>query len=202
MPLTGNEARVAAAFPHDVTAHRLTVPHEAGLYRHLYFAAPGTGICSFSLITAPGTLTFTGDMGTYVFARDTDMLEFFDTSSVKVDCWAQKVQAVDVHDGLKEFSAEVLKTSLESALEDYEADEETAAAAREHVLHAESTDHAYELANSFDAEGFGGFEDVGEWSFKDYSYRFLWCLYAIRWGVARYRAQQAAAAAETAQDAA
>lgn len=53
MPLAGNEARVAGAFAHEVATHQLTIAHEGGLYRHLHFGSPGTGICSFSLITAP-----------------------------------------------------------------------------------------------------------------------------------------------------
>lgn len=81
MPLNvdtaSTEADALKRFRADTAEHVMTVLHNDGLYRHLRFAKPGTGIYRFDLITWPGHLTITGDMGTYTFARTRDMLEFF-----------------------------------------------------------------------------------------------------------------------------
>lgn len=53
--------------------------HEDGIYRHIRFRQPGTMCMHFDLITWPGYLCYTGDMGTYVFTRLADMFEFFRT---------------------------------------------------------------------------------------------------------------------------
>lgn len=61
--------------------HALAVIHDDGLYRHLRMAQPGTGVWSWEIVTWPGHLAITGDVGDgFTFARTHDMLEFFDTS--------------------------------------------------------------------------------------------------------------------------
>jgi len=70
----------------------------------------------FDLITWPGYLCYTGDMGTYVFRRLEDMFEFFrtdrrDDSSLNINrhYWSEKLQAVDGnrHNGsAMQFSAD------------------------------------------------------------------------------------------------
>ncbi len=88
----------AARFAADTAKHKMTVLHDDGLYRHLRFQAPGTGFYWFDLVTWPGRLAFTGDMDGYVFARTTDMFEFFRTGSITADnpnrinpgYWAEK----------------------------------------------------------------------------------------------------------------
>ena len=66
-------------FLRDVAEHTMTVIREDGVSRHIRFAKPGTSCMHFDLITWPGYLCYTGDMGTYVFQRLTDMFEFFRT---------------------------------------------------------------------------------------------------------------------------
>jgi hypothetical protein len=64
-------------FLKEVSTHQFTVLHESGLYRHLRFKRPGTGIMHFDIVTWPGYLAYSGDMGCFVFQRLDDMLEFF-----------------------------------------------------------------------------------------------------------------------------
>lgn len=71
--------------------HRMHILHEDGLYRHLRFRKPDRGEYWFDLVTWPGHLTITGDMGTYTFARVTDMFEFF-TGYINTGYWAEKLQ--------------------------------------------------------------------------------------------------------------
>lgn len=81
-------------FNGNTEGHVLTVLHDEGLYRHLRFKNPENGFYWFELITWPGCLTISGDMGTYTFRRITDMFEFF-RGYINVDYWAEKLQAGD-----------------------------------------------------------------------------------------------------------
>lgn len=103
-------------FLRDVAQHELTVLHESGVYRHLRFKRPSTGCMHFDLITYPGHLVYSGDMGHYVFSRLHDMLEFFRTDRqgadglyVNLSYWSEKLVAVDGtrrSGSAKEFSEE------------------------------------------------------------------------------------------------
>jgi hypothetical protein len=90
----------------DVAEHELIVVRDDGVNRHIRFKKPGTVCMHFDLITWPGYLCYTGDMGTYVFQRLTDMFEFFRTDreyarqrgkklSINLGYWTEKLIAVD-----------------------------------------------------------------------------------------------------------
>lgn len=66
-----------AEFFEQVKDHKVTVSMENGIYRHVTLRKPGTSHMHFNLITFPGYLCYTGDMGTFVFQRLDDMFEFF-----------------------------------------------------------------------------------------------------------------------------
>lgn len=78
-------------FNGDTENHQLSILHDDGLYRHLRFKAPDSGFYWFDLITWPGNLTITGDMGTYTFRRVEDMFTFF-TGYINTSYWAEKLQ--------------------------------------------------------------------------------------------------------------
>ncbi|MGP4995500.1 hypothetical protein [Glutamicibacter ardleyensis] len=80
------------SFSKNFGNHEMTVMHDEGLYRHLRFKNPKNGFYWFDLITWPGNLTITGDMGTYAFARLEDMFDFF-TGYINTDYWAEKLKA-------------------------------------------------------------------------------------------------------------
>lgn len=103
-------------FLKDVADHQLQVIRDDGVNRHIRFRRPDTGCYHFDLITWPGILCYTGDMGTYVFQRTTDMFEFFridrthrrDPSKLAINLsyWTEKLIAVDGNRGggkVKEF---------------------------------------------------------------------------------------------------
>lgn len=110
-------------FLRDVAEHAMTVIRDDGVSRHIRFAKPGAGCMHFDLITWPGILCYTGDMGTYVFQRTTDMFEFFRHDraynqsrgrklSINLGYWTEKLIAIDGsrHGGkVKEFDDEKFK---------------------------------------------------------------------------------------------
>jgi hypothetical protein len=77
----------------DVREHQMTVLRDDGLYRHLRFRRPGTGICGFDLVTWPGHLVITGDLEDFHFARIDDMFEFFrkPVGYINTSYWAEKL---------------------------------------------------------------------------------------------------------------
>jgi hypothetical protein len=199
-----------AQFLADVAAHALTTQQDSGVFRHLRFAKPGTYCMSFNLTTWPGHLAISGDMGTYVFNRLDDMFQFFRTRPsdhrdgtheefpINPQYWAEKCEAMDTRngrgEGIKAFDLERLRGH---ALYDWESHFEDALesdAAKEcwkeietSVLRSESDHEAHEAAHDFEHEGFT-FSDSWEWDNTDYVFRFLWCLYAITWGIRQYDA--------------
>ncbi|MPV50071.1 hypothetical protein GCG21_08640 [Pseudactinotalea sp. HY160] len=107
-------ARAKNAF----AGHEMRVLHSDGVYRHLRFATPGTGMFRFDIHTAPGLLTLTGDIGTFVFSRVRDMLSFFhDPTDTNVTYWAQKLLAPS---GLQvnEYDEHVLRASLATLVDE------------------------------------------------------------------------------------
>lgn len=95
-----------ARFLKDVGSHVMEIIKEDGLHRHIRFRKPGTMCMHFDLITWPGYLCYTGDMGTYVFRRLEDMFQFFRADreyaqsrgkqlGINLGYWAEKLEAVD-----------------------------------------------------------------------------------------------------------
>jgi hypothetical protein len=113
-----------ASFLKDVATHEMQQLRDDGVYRHLRFKRPDTTCMYFDLVTWPGVLCYTGDMGTFVFTRLRDMFEFFRTDReyaqrrgdrqlfVNHGYWSEKLVAVDGqrHSGsAMEFSEALLR---------------------------------------------------------------------------------------------
>jgi hypothetical protein len=113
-------------FLRDVAQHEMTVIRDDGVNRHIRFKKPGSSDMFFDLITWPGHLCYTGDMGAYVFQRLTDMFEFFRTDraynqasgrklAINLGYWTEKLIAVDGnrHGGKpKAFDEEKFKRAI------------------------------------------------------------------------------------------
>ena len=72
-----------ARFFKDVEKHKIQVLKDDGVYRHVRFKQPDSMNMHFDLITYPGGLLYTGDMGTFVFWHIHDMFEFFRNNDEK-----------------------------------------------------------------------------------------------------------------------
>ena len=188
-------------FLNDVAAHQMTVIREDGVHRHLRFQRPGTMCMHFDLITWPGYLCYTGDMGTYVFRRLHDMLEFFrrgkSRGPYRIDLryWAEKLEASDRCDGVREWSPERFKAEVRDFFEQCVIDEDDWPEARRAALWAEideqvcaaagdSEHHAWIALWEFEHDGFR-FQDW-ERDCKVWTHRFLWCCHALEWAIGVY----------------
>lgn len=208
-------------FLDEVKDHVLEVFRDDGVHRHIRLRKPGTMCYHFDLITWPGYLCFTGDMGTYVFRRLEDMFEFFRTDrrsaylaskgltlGVNFIYWAEKVEAGDrssTGNGIKEFSIETAHASVKEYVESHtegwapdedEEDEEVKAKALVRISSLQeeldsliySTSDQWEFVEavrSFEHDGFE-FVDFWEYGTEAYTYRFLWCCYALAFGIQKY----------------
>ncbi len=187
-------------FLKDVAEHQVTILRDDGLYRHVRFRKPGT-ICQwFDLITWPGYLCYCGDMGEYVFTRLPDMFEFFrrpdSRRGVDLRYWAEKCRAVDQVDGIKKYDADHAAARIREWIEDVRDGEPEGhdyhalmEAVEEEVLRYVG-DGEHELrrtVEAFEHEGFR-FHDFWEVDLTEYTIRFVWCCYALVWGIAQYDA--------------
>lgn len=102
-PYDAERARALKAFCN----HELTIEHDDGVFRSLFCGQPSTSNYHFRIVTWPGHLAISGDIGTFVWSRTRDMFEFFATADdwagmplkINAGYWAEKLQASDTHGG-------------------------------------------------------------------------------------------------------
>lgn len=87
---------IDSRFLMDTAFHRLEIIRDDGLYRHLRMQQPGTSNYYYDVITWPGYLTVTGDMGTWTFSRIADMFDFFGAweGGINTHYWSEKLELV------------------------------------------------------------------------------------------------------------
>lgn len=136
MSRTDRQREALARFKEDTANHKMTILRDDGLYRHLRFQRPGTWSYGFDIVTWPGFLAITGDMGDALFARMADMIEFFRADQrwqaehpgelyINQSYWAEKCRA---HDGrIKEFCEDsfrqVVKERFDAYINDHSTDD-------------------------------------------------------------------------------
>lgn len=192
-------------FMEDVKNHTMTIQaDDPGIgYRRIIFSNDGSSIQRFELVTWPNYLCITGDMGTYIFYRTYDMFNFFRSPKLKInpDYWSQKLQADDIHDKHKGFSREIFEARVwdfyDQSIEiyhDLEFVEDLRKCIQEEIISCSSDERsAYDAIADWpdNVSVPEDYEDIFQDFFdgggtEDYSYRFIWCLYAIVWGINKY----------------
>lgn len=187
----------AERFLSEVSKHELSVELRDGLHRHLKFKNPASGIYWFDLITWPDFLCICGDCGTYVFRRhgSPDMLAFFRQDELRINpgYWSEKLQAGGRGSaGHEEFSPNKFRDAVKDYFEDFgcagdDKRQRVWWAIESDVLpSAEDGEHAaLQAVSDFKCEGFQ-FIDFFEYDLMEYTDQFIWCLYAIVWGVQKF----------------
>jgi hypothetical protein len=200
-------------FQFDVAGHGLTVLRDDGLYRHLRCRRDDSYTYGFDVITWPGYLCYTGDMGCFVFSRIPDMFGFFrgrDGAVVDRGYLAEKAVAADKHDGIRAYSEPLFRAAVKADfdlfVETHELTPEQGAdlweCIEDNVLSCDDNQHsAVEAALNFrwapdhvsEPRGREVFTDFWEHRLEDYTGRFWWCCYAVPWAIAQYDALRPAA---------
>jgi hypothetical protein len=223
-----NHQPTEKTFLKDIAKHEMKVLLDNGIYRHIRFRKPESGDMWFEIVTWPGFLAYSGDMGCFVFSRIKDMFEFFRTRPegssklfINTGYWGEKLEAVDRYgheSGHLVFSPESMREHVEQTVKywvenypvpyDADAEEETAvrnefeAELREAIeediyRYLDDGEHeARASVNRFsfqqDAERFDRekpkyeFSDTWEWDCTEYTFRFVWCCYALAWAIQQY----------------
>lgn len=202
-------------FERDVADHVMTIVRDDGVDRHIKFRRADDGYYWFEILTWPGALCIRGDCGTYVFSRLTDMFEFFRTDRgndpnklyINEGYWCEKLQAVSSNGygrgRAQEFSgdkfAAYVKRDFESYFESHDIEPE-----RKADLWQEIQDYVLDYVGDGYELGPAGsllrdrteefprmFEDCWEWHCDEYTFQFIWNLYAIAWAIRQYDAAKA-----------
>lgn len=203
-------------FLRDVADHKMVVLRDDGVNRHIRFRRPDTSCYYFDLITWPGCLCYTGDMGTYVFQRTTDMFEFFRTDRahrrdpsklpINLSYWTEKLIAVDGNRGgdkvkafdddkftrvVNEYRVQWMRDAKDFGTLDKEGRRELWEAVDGEVFGAleDGGDRAQYAAYDFqhvDGDHHWQFEDLFERDFTEYTHSIVWCCYALAWGIEKY----------------
>jgi len=218
-----NRSDVLPRFLADTATHELRIVVDDGEHRHLQFRRPGTYCYGFDIVTWPGHLAISGDMGTAVFSRLHDMFEFFRATPaqhekagglfVNDSYWAEKCVANDGEK--KEFSARLFRDLVTRLFKEHVeervdpddlADPDTIPewAARlwqelELEVLNDSEDHdalsnAIRAMSDFEpsAPDYSDFRITDAWeyasSLQQYTFHFLWRLYAIAHAIREYDA--------------
>lgn len=212
-------AEIEQQFLENTAQHTMRVLHEDGVYRHLSFTNNGSSVYRFELVTYPGHLVYSGDMGCFVFQRLFDMFEFFrcdrkndDGLHINAGYWAEKLQAVDGqrhHGSAYEFDPDKFRRVINETriqwMRDAKYDNMLDKAQRrqlweavddEVLRHADEHDDgcralyaAHEFAWRPDLDysrSSWGFYDLWESNFTRPTHTFLWCCYALAWGIKQY----------------
>ncbi len=177
-----------------VKKHKITIIRDDGISRHIKFADPGNCNQWFELVTWDDKICFSGDMGTYVFQRTEDMFTFFrrhpnDKAKVPINpsYWAEKCQASD-RDGIEEWSPEQFKHTVWHWMDDSSATKDDRDEVVNEVISIADDGEwrAMTAAQDFRSENDYQLYDFWENDCKVFTYRFLWCCYAICWGIQQY----------------
>lgn len=194
-----------AKFLKEVEQHVMEVIRDDGVHRHIRFRQPGTMMQHFDLITWPGCLCYTGDMGTYVFRRLHDMFEFFRTDreyadrrgvclAINLSYWGEKLEAQD-RTGFRKFSPEKFRENVMRWIEEGGWTGKLGHGLRDQ-LQSDVLDmadfggeQAYQAAMEFSWDGKQVFPDFWEVDSDEYTHRFVWCCFALAWGIEQYDKQ-------------
>lgn len=220
MPRENRRAEVEVQFKADVLSHKMEVLMDNGVYRHLSFRQPkNSWHHRFDLVTYPGYLVISGDMGCWVFSRVNDMFQFFRSSDGRINpgYWSEKIQngSSGGRDDAKEYDGDYYKAALIEHLDGYDLEEHQKKQILDELDGLEFGDQFSIYSHIQDFEVFFDepetelpiselakrpyspprkresftFQDVWEISSKVYSYHFLWCCHAIAWGIQQYDAR-------------
>jgi len=194
----------------DVKDHQMTIVNNNGVYRHVTFYSPNTSNAHFELLTWPGHLAIAGDMGSYMFSRNTDMFTFFRAGQVKEGesvheqinprYWAEKLISECKHSPAFKICPLAIAENVKDFLEDHkkssDLSEEDFKELQEEV-DSEILSLLYEGAGDYEINkalvaisefSTGGLEftDFHESNMDRASGHYAWCCAAIVWGIHQY----------------
>jgi hypothetical protein len=188
-------------FLNDVKNHGIEIIKNDGLYRHVRFKAAKINTHWFDLIAWPNNLCITGDMGTFIFNCTDDMFDFFIMKKndfnykniINPGYWVEKATTETVYgNGIREFSTELflenVREYFDEQTEDMDKKEKEELWENEIIIQFYGEDE-YECVTNI-REFYHdkiNFNDFWEMCNHKYTYHYIWCCYAIVWGIKKFR---------------
>ncbi len=196
-------------FLKDTKNHGMEILLDSDIYRHLKFTNNGSSIYRFDLVTWPGHLSISGDMGSFTFERLPDMFQFFRTDrsrkpgasfepekDTNLSYWAEKLVAVDKN-GFKALSSEAIKMHVLDYISDEEDLKEQYGEEAWKAIRSDIDDLISEIDDAEDlprtlgriyefSSGEFEFVDFFERDIHEYTSSFAWACAAIAYGVLQY----------------
>lgn len=179
----------------DIKNHQIQIITESDVYRHVRFSGTDSGSFSFDLVTWPGYLCYTGDMGSFTFSRCRDMFDFFRSSGhgegkiyTNTGYWAEKCISASIEDGISEYSPEkAMETITELLKEAGHDDDGVVALVKDKILpNLYDEGELRDSINYYAGLSVPAFSDFWEVNLHVRPYRFIWACYAISWGITKY----------------
>lgn len=201
-------------FSKEIAEHKVAIIRDDGVDRHIRCQRPGTRVYGFDILTWDGHLLITGDMGSWWFARTTDMFKFFRSNGhhgnsypINPDYWSEKLLAADCSGrkdgGATEFNQDVFAKRIKHFSYEHMRSPHRI---REFSSHEKRRDFLTKVKEEVISEAYNGevaafnaaynYERGGEFIFADFwevdcrSYRhhLIWCMHAIVWTIQQYDA--------------
>lgn len=176
-------------FLEHVKNHQMIIKNDNGIYRHILFKRPNTIDRYFNITTWDGHLCISGDMGTFVFRRLTDMFDFFRGEGINRGYWSEKLEAGEC----KKYSPEKARAALDQEFENWKEDtgfnDEDIAYEKSELDNIDTDDqHEFNEAIRNWCPNKGGvqLDDFWEHDLNEYTYHFTWCCHAIVWAIEQY----------------
>jgi len=198
-------------FSMDVINFKIEILKDDGVYRHIR-CSDGTMNMRYDIITYPGHLVISGDMGCSVFSRVYDMFTFFNNKvedGINPNYWGEKL--VSIGDGT-EFSHDAVENCINKRLDDicsnmedywnelndYDKEQNEDIEVFENEFRDEVKEYFRECVDeSSFMSSIHNFEskiienlsfcDDYEWiDCSDYDFRYLWQCHAIVWCIEQY----------------
>jgi hypothetical protein len=183
-----------------VKDHEIKIIYDNDYNRHIRLQNKnGSYNGKYDIITWENHLCITGDYGSYLFQRRTDMFNFFrqdeDDLGVNSYYWAEKCIAESIFgNGISEFSVEEFRENILKffknwlEIDDYSREQinETKEDIRNQLLNIEESEWSCVSAlNNFSSD-YLDFSGFWENSCMRKTFHFIWCLYAIVFGIQKY----------------
>lgn len=187
-------------FLSDIENHTMEIKKDDGLYRHLRFSNNGSNIYRFDLVTWPGVLCIEGDCGSFIFSRLPDMFNFFggyegDEIKINPSYWGEKLISISDKHHIKKFDREKFEKVIWDNFNDHEWESDEEGDISKNIVKEtlkedlENKEFGFRSAHDylyyFDKEGFT-FIDSFEFDITQYTFHYIWNLYAIVWGIQTY----------------
>lgn len=180
---------VLADFLKHIEHHEMLIEQDNGVFRCIHFKRPKTMAFSFRIVTWPGHLAVSGDMGDYIFARLEDMFEFFRREDLGINYgyWQEKLKAVSRFGsadggGWEEYDGKATADCIKrSRFEEAENPEEA-----EEILKAIEDAHGAQEFFSICSEN--DIQDAFDYLCHKPTFHIVWVMLAVVWGIQKYDA--------------